>query len=169
VGALAAILIAKAFFAVYAVWVYGDVLEFLRWTLTAVARTDAGYGLLNAAGLLASMMVMLPTAFCAGMTLPLATHALTRRGHGEASIGRIYGANTAGCILGAAFTTHVGMELLGIRNLTGLGALIDVGVAIAILAVGIERAGRARALAPRGDSRWRVPSPSPSCSSTCCA
>jgi hypothetical protein len=34
----------------------------------------------DARGLSASMAVMLPTAFCAGMTLPLATLALTRRG-----------------------------------------------------------------------------------------
>ena len=144
---LAAILLAKAFFAVYAVWIYGDVLEFVRWTLAATARTDQGYAIVNAAGLIASMMVMLPTAFCAGMTLPLATHALTRRGHGEASIGRVYGANTAGCIVGAAFATHVGMELFGVKNLTGLGAFVDVAVALAILAVGLEGAVRRRALA----------------------
>ena len=61
----------------------------------------------------ASIAVMFPTAFCAGMTLPLATHALTSRGHGEAAIGRVYGANTAGCILGTYFATHLGMEALG--------------------------------------------------------
>jgi spermidine synthase len=144
---LAAILVAKAFFAVYAVWVYGDVLEFVRWTLAAVARTDQGYALVTVAGLVASMIVMLPTAFCAGMTLPLATHALTRRGYGEASVGRVYAANTAGCIVGAAFTTHLGMELLGVKNLTGLGAFVDVAVAFALVWVGIEGASRARALA----------------------
>jgi predicted membrane-bound spermidine synthase len=144
---LAGILFAKAFFAAYAIWIYGDVLEFVRWTLAATARTDEGYAIVNFAGLAASMIVMLPTAFCAGMTLPLATHALTRRGLGEASIGRVYGANTAGCILGAAFATHVGMEMLGVKNLTGLGAFIDVGVGIAILAVGLEGVTRRRALA----------------------
>jgi len=92
------------------------------------------------------MIVMFPTAFCAGMTLPLATHALARRGLGEASIGRIYGANTAGCIVGAIFATHIGMELLGVKNLTGLGAFIDVAVAALILAVGLEGAPRRRAL-----------------------
>src|SRR5205085_1197763 len=82
-GWLAAILFAKAFFAVYAVWIYGDVLEFVRWTLAATAKTDEGYAIVNFAGLAASMIVMLPTAFCAGMTLPLATQVLTRRRHGE--------------------------------------------------------------------------------------
>jgi predicted membrane-bound spermidine synthase len=97
---LAATLLAKALFAVAAIWVYGEVLEFIPRMMLATARTDGGYTLTTLAGLLASMAVMFPTAFCAGMSLPLATHALTSRGHGEAAIGRVYGANTAGCILG---------------------------------------------------------------------
>jgi spermidine synthase len=129
---LAGLLVAKAVFAVYAIWIYGDVLEFIRWTMSATARTDAGYTVLMVSSLLASMAVMLPTAICAGMTLPLATYALTNRGYGEASIGRVYGANTAGCILGAAFATHFGMEAMGLKGLTGLGALMDVGVALAV-------------------------------------
>jgi len=144
---LGGVLFAKAFFAVYALWVYGDVLDFVRWTLAAAARTDQGYAVVTIAGWVASMIVMLPTAFCAGMTLPLATHALTRRGYGEAAVGRVYAANTAGCILGAAFATHVGMELLGLKNLTGLGAFVDVGVALAVLAVGLEAVARGRAVA----------------------
>jgi predicted membrane-bound spermidine synthase len=47
---LAAIVFAKAALAVYAVWIYGDVLEFIRWMLQATARTDAGYTLASAAG-----------------------------------------------------------------------------------------------------------------------
>ena len=126
---LAGLLIAKALLAVYAIWIYGDVLSFIGWMMQAVARSDGGYVLNTLAGLAASMLVMFPTAFCAGMTLPLATHALTSRGLGEASIGRVYGANTAGCIVGAAFATHIGMELLGLKWLTGVGALLDIGVA----------------------------------------
>ena len=91
---LAGVLLAKAVFAVAAIWVYAEVLEFIAWMMRATARTDAGYTLTTLAGLGASMAVMFPTAFCAGMTLPLATHALTSRGHGEAAIGRVYGANT---------------------------------------------------------------------------
>jgi hypothetical protein len=150
IGWLAAILVAKAFLAVYAVWIYGDVLDFIRWMMAATARTSEGYAVVTTSGMLASMIVMFPTAFCAGMTLPLATNALTRRGLGEASIGRLYAANTAGCIVGAAFATHVGMELLGVKNLTGLGAFVDVGVALMILALGLEGRTRTRALAASG-------------------
>src|SRR5438105_5851758 len=80
-----------------------------------------------------SMMVMFPAAFCAGMTLPLATYVLTSRGLGEASIGKVYAANTAGCIVGAAFATHLGMEMLGLKGLTGFGALLDALVALMVL------------------------------------
>jgi predicted membrane-bound spermidine synthase len=149
-GWLAGLLVAKAFFAVYAVWIYSDVLDFIHWMLTAVTRTGQGYTLSTLSGMLASMIVMFPTAFCAGMTLPLATHALTSRGIGESAIGKVYGANTAGCIVGAAFATHIGMELAGVKGLTGLGALLDVLVAIFVIVVTAEGARRTRSFAVIG-------------------
>jgi spermidine synthase len=139
---LAGLLVAKAFFAVYAVWIYSDVLDFIHWMLMAVTRSNEGYTLSTVAGMLASMIVMFPTAFCAGMTLPLATHALTSRGIGESAIGKVYGANTAGCIVGAAFATHIGMELAGVKGLTGIGALLDVLVGIFVIFVATPSGGR---------------------------
>ncbi|MEP7069741.1 MAG: hypothetical protein ABI789_10885, partial [Usitatibacter sp.] len=147
IGAIVGLLFAKAFFAVCALWVYGDVLRLIQWLMSATARTDGGYVLTTFGGMVASMLVMFPTAFCAGMTLPLATRVLTSRGLGEASIGRVYGANTAGCIFGAAFATHVGMELVGVKGLTGLGALLDAGVGLVLIFVAT----------PRVRARWSVP------------
>jgi spermidine synthase len=140
---LAGLLIAKALFAVYAIWVYPDVLSFIAWMMQAVSRTDGGYTLNTLAGLAASMAVMFPAAFCAGMALPLATHVLTSRGVGEGAIGRVYAANTAGCIVGAAFATHFGMEVLGVKGLTGVGALLDaaMGVAVGVAAGAARRSG----------------------------
>ena len=147
---LAGLLVAKAFFAVYAVWIYSDVLDFIHWMLMAVTRSTQGYTLATIAGMLASMIVMFPTAFCAGMTLPLATHALTSRGIGESAIGKVYGANTAGCIVGAAFATHIGMELAGVKGLTGIGALLDVLVGIFVLTATASGARRSRSFAVIG-------------------
>lgn len=135
---LAGILAAKGIFAVGALGVYGFVLEFVAWTMRGVAPSAEGYALYNVSGLVASAMVMFPTAFCAGMTLPLATSALLARAHGEASIGRIYGANTAGCIAGAAFATHVGMETFGVKGITGLGAMADLAMAAAVFSIGLR-------------------------------
>ncbi|HUP96925.1 MAG TPA: hypothetical protein VM073_03235 [Usitatibacter sp.] len=131
---LAGLLVAKAFFAAWAVWIFGDVLDLVQWVAKSTARTDGGYALSTTAGFVASMVVMFPSAFCAGMTLPLATHVLTSRGYGEASIGRVYGANTAGCIAGAIFATHAGMELAGVKGLTGVGALLDVAMGVMLIA-----------------------------------
>ncbi len=143
-GWLAGLLALKAIFAVYAIWVYGDVLQFMGWMMHAVARTDGGYVLNTLGGLGASMVVMFPAAFCAGMTLPLATYALTSRGFGESSIGKVYAANTAGCIVGAIFATHVGMEMMGVKGLTGAGALIDLAVGVLIYFAGRQGVRPAR-------------------------
>ena len=43
---------------------------------------------------------MLPATFLAGMTLPLISGILLRRGAGEAAIGKVYAANTLGAIAG---------------------------------------------------------------------
>ena len=43
-------------FAVYAVWIYADVLDFIHWTLLAVSRTSEGYTVVTAAGMIASML-----------------------------------------------------------------------------------------------------------------
>ena len=147
-GWLAGTFIAKGAFAALAIGAYPWALEFVAWTMKAVARSDEGYTLFNISSHVASMMVMLPAAVCAGMTLPIATNALVVRGLGESSIGRVYAANTAGCIVGAAFATHVGMEWLGVKGLTALGALADVGLGLAIVVafLGIARQ-RAVALA----------------------
>jgi spermidine synthase len=133
---LAGLLIAKAFFAAWAVWIYGDMLDLIQWVTRSTSHTDGGYVIATLTGFLASTLVMFPAAFCAGMTLPLATQALTSRGLGEASIGRVYGANTAGCIVGAVFATHVGMELAGVKGLTGIGAGLDVAMGMLMLGIG---------------------------------
>ncbi|APV51721.1 hypothetical protein BWI17_19735 [Betaproteobacteria bacterium GR16-43] len=132
---LALILVAKGLLALIALWTYDSVLDLVAWLMQTIAHTDGGYMLFSAGGFGASMMVMLPTAFCAGMTLPLATQVLIRRGFGESSIGMVYGANTLGCIFGAVFTTHVGMEAFGVKGLVGFGTLLDLGAAVLLVAV----------------------------------
>ena len=66
-------------------------------------------------------MLMLPPTYMAGMTLPLFTYSLIRSGGGEASIGRIYAANTLGAILGVVLAVHWGMPTLGLKGLISLG------------------------------------------------
>ncbi len=135
IGWLVGLVAAKGIFAILALGVYVNVLDLTQWTMSGVANSRAGYTLITLFGQVASMLVMFPSAFMAGMTLPVATNVLLARGVGEASIGKVYSANTAGCIFGAFFATHVGMELLGVKGLTGFGAALDIGVAALVVAV----------------------------------
>ena len=76
--------------------VYDRSFELMEYLMKGLARTDAGYLFFNLAGQGISALVMLPATFLAGMTLPLITGALLRRGSGERAIGQVYAANTLG-------------------------------------------------------------------------
>lgn len=107
-----------------------------RWVgalIGALPKTDAGYALYSLGSGGIALLVMFPAAFFAGMTLPLFTMALLRKGAGEASIGRVYAANTLGAILGVVLAVHVLIPLLGLRLAVTLAALADIVLGIVLL------------------------------------
>ena len=112
---------------------YGKTFELMQAAMEALGRTDAGYSLYHVVSHGISLLVMFPAAFCAGMTLPLITYALLKRGYGEASIGTVYAANTLGSIIGVFVAAHLGLPLLGLKGTLLLGAAIDVGLGLALL------------------------------------
>jgi hypothetical protein len=93
------------------------------------------------------MAVMLPTTFCAGMTLPLVTSLLLARGAGESSVGSVYAANTLGAIIGVIAAVHVLMPAIGLEHALVAGAAIDVLIGVALLAAPARGARRAARLA----------------------
>ncbi|MFW6089664.1 MAG: fused MFS/spermidine synthase [Gemmatimonadota bacterium] len=94
------------------------------------------------------LLIMLPSTFLAGMTVPLITATLLRSGGGEASIGAVYGANTLGSIFGVALAGLVLMPVLGVKGLLVAGAVLDMGLGVGLLAgVSATRPGRTVALA----------------------
>src|SRR5256885_11619183 len=103
--------------------------------MKGLARSSTGYLLFNASGQAIAALVMLPATFCAGMTLPLLTGALLRRGAGEAAIGKVYAANTLGAIAGVVLAVHVGLPLLGLKGTLLLGSLIDAALGLAFMRV----------------------------------
>jgi len=123
--------------------------DLLAWGMNATPKTDAGYALFNLLRYGISALIMFPASFCAGMTLPLATQILFRRpGQGEPAIGLVYGANTIGAIGGLAFAVHIGLPVLGLEYLVASGAVVDVVLGVALLAVFGGRAHRRQAVAP---------------------
>ncbi len=112
---------------------YGNTFEVMQWIVKTLPKTDGGYALFNLSSSAIAMGIMLPTTFCAGMTLPLITFILIREGHGERSIGAVYAANTVGAIIGVFFAIHLGMPILGLKGLITFGASLDIALGLALL------------------------------------
>jgi predicted membrane-bound spermidine synthase len=112
---------------------YNLTFDLMEALLRGLARTDTGYLLFNLSGQAIAALVMLPATFCAGMTLPLITGALLRRGAGERAIGRVYAANTLGAIAGVLLAVHLGLPLLGIKGALMLGCAIDIALGLVLL------------------------------------
>ncbi|HMC43757.1 MAG TPA: fused MFS/spermidine synthase, partial [Caballeronia sp.] len=113
--------------------------------VSVLPKTEAGYTQFNLASHAIASVIMLPAAVCAGMTLPLITYALIRSGIGERSIGLVYGANTVGAIVGVLFAVHIGMPLLGLKNLIVTGAAVDIALGVLLLASCVKRVGMTQA------------------------
>lgn len=103
------------------------------WLMAVLPPTEEGYRNFMLGSAVIAMAVMFPAAFFAGMTLPLFTMALLRRGEGEKSIGRIYAANTLGAIVGVLVMVHVVMPLVGIRWGVTLAATGDALLGLVLL------------------------------------
>jgi spermidine synthase len=112
---------------------YGLTFELMAALMQGLARSDTGYFLFNLSGQGIAALVMLPATFCAGMTLPLITGALLRRGAGERAIGQVYAANTLGAIGGVLLTVHVGLPVLGIKGALLLGCAVDIALGLVLL------------------------------------
>ena len=124
---------------------YGYTFEAMQFAMQVLQRNESGYVSFNFVSHAIAMAVMFPAAFCAGMTLPLITAALLRRGAGERSIGQVYAANTAGAIAGVALAVHVGLPLLGLKGLILAGAMVDLALGVVLL--GRTAAGMRAAIA----------------------
>ena len=128
--------------------IYNGSFDFMAWLLSSVARNTGGFLLFNLGSVAISLLVMLPATLCAGMTLPLITYRLLRSSAGERAIGLVYSVNTLGSIAGVIVAVHVLMTLLGVRGALLVGAAIDVGLGVVLVAWRARTATGWRTLAP---------------------
>lgn len=130
--------IAMGFAAIATIPLHTLTFDLTAYLVNTLPKTDQGYTLFNLARYGIASLIMFPAAFCAGMTLPLATRILySTPGQGERAIGLIYAANTIGAIAGIAFAVHIGLPMLGLNYLVASGAITDVllgGVLLAVFA-----------------------------------
>ncbi|HUR41169.1 MAG TPA: spermidine synthase [Verrucomicrobiae bacterium] len=112
---------------------YPQTFDWMATLRGALARTEASYVAYVLMSHAICLVLMLPVTICAGMTLPLITHLLIKRGHGEAAIGRVYAANTVGAISGVLLAVHGVMPLMGLRQVVVVGASIDLALGLVLL------------------------------------
>jgi spermidine synthase len=119
---------------------YNVTFDFMAWCLATFTRTASGYVAFNLISQSIAALIMVPTTFCAGMTLPLLTQELMRRGTGERAIGTIYSVNTLGAIVGVLLTVHIVMPLIGVKGVILGGACIHMALGLSrLLAVRRQR------------------------------
>lgn len=116
--------------------VYGWSFGWMGDVVQTLAKTDTGFAWFNVLSQGICMALMLPVTFFAGMTLPLITALVLRTSAGESAIGRVYAANTWGAILGVIAAVHLVMPLLGLRSVVVVGASVDLGLGLWLLARG---------------------------------
>lgn len=153
---LARIQIAMGLLAVATLPLYASLYDAMAWMLQALGRSESGYVLYNVTTGLMAAAVMLPATVCAGMTLPLITAILLRRGFGERQVGQVYGVNTFGAIAGVLVAVQFLMPMLGLKWALALGAALDVALGIALwIAVARRNPSGAVPLALRGPLSMR--------------
>lgn len=132
-GFLGWVQIAMGIFALGSLIIFGATFNWMSAVLQALARSEAGYIGFTLSSHAISLLVMLPATFCAGMTLPLMTSILIRRGYGERAVANIYAANTIGAILGILLATHFLMPYMGLKWVVVVGAMLDIGLGLYFL------------------------------------
>ena len=81
-------------------FLYDQTFEFMGFLIQALEKNEAGYRLFILGSHGIALLVMLPTTFLAGMTLPLFTLILLKNNCGEKSVSQVYVSNMLGAIAG---------------------------------------------------------------------
>jgi spermidine synthase len=126
---------------------YNATFDFMARCLATFTHTASGYVAFNAVSQSIAALIMIPATFCAGMTLPLLTQELMRRGTGERAIGTIYSVNTLGAIVGVLLTVHLLMPHIGVKGVILVGAGIHMALGLSRLLVVRRQRPRAVAVA----------------------
>ncbi|MEO8671038.1 MAG: spermine synthase [Tahibacter sp.] len=113
--------------------VFGQSFRWVSALMAVLPKTDTGYTLFSLGSAGIATAVMFPAAFFAGMTLPLFTMALLRRNGGEASIGKVYAANTLGAIAGVMLAMHILIPTIGLQLAITVAALADIALGVFLL------------------------------------
>ncbi|MCZ6755453.1 MAG: fused MFS/spermidine synthase, partial [Gemmatimonadetes bacterium] len=118
--------------------------EWMAWLMNTFTRTDGGYLGLAFARYGIALAIMLPSTFCAGVVLPLLTRILVVGGPGESAIGKVYGVNTLGSIMGVVTAGLMLLPLIGLKAMLVLGGTLDMALGAVLLFAVAERRSSVR-------------------------
>ncbi len=130
---LGKVLLIMALVALLSLPVYNATFDLMAGAIQMFMPTQQGYIGYHVASHAIAMLVMIPTTFFCGMTLPIMTHVLIRGGVGERAIGAVYAWNTGGAIVGVVLAVHLLMPLVGVKGVVICGALLHMGLGILYL------------------------------------
>jgi|GEM_PF-5385457 len=118
--------------------------------VSTLSPTGLGYTLFLGFSFIISMLLVFPTAFWAGMTLPLLTRSAL--GFGPTSVGYIYAWNTVGCMVGALIATHLLISNVGIKLTILIAGFADIVLGLYLLGLLPQTKARAKWFAIAGIS-----------------
>ena len=96
-------------------------------------KNDFGYIGYSIFKYLLCVLIMFPTTFFAGMTLPIITYYLFSITKNEKYTGTVYGWNTIGAIIGAGITGLFLIPIFQLKNTLLIGAVIDISLGVFLL------------------------------------
>lgn len=144
-GFLGGVLLLMASVALGTLWLYNASFEWMAVVYEMFSRTVSGYVGYHLGSHAIAMVLMVPTTFFCGMTLPVMTHMLLRAGGSEQSIGAVYAWNTLGSIIGIVLAVHLIMPLVGVKGLMVAGAAIHATLGLVYLRRDLQAAQPSRA------------------------
>lgn len=122
-------------FALSTVYTHPLFFELMNTANLIFRETHWGYWGWSILKLLVSLVWMVPTSFFAGMTLPLITFIISRTTQNETPVGKVYGYNTFGAILGSMLAGLYLIPTLQLKWSLGLAALLDIAIGAALLLI----------------------------------
>ncbi|MBF0239840.1 MAG: fused MFS/spermidine synthase [SAR324 cluster bacterium] len=132
---LAFIQILMGAFALTSVYFYEPFFHIINNSHLVLRKTEMAYPIYSIFKYLLCLLMMAPTSFFAGMTLPLITYYLINFTRHEKYTGFVYGWNTVGAIFGASLGGMILLPAFQIKYTIASGALIDIGLGLILLMI----------------------------------
>lgn len=121
---LGMVMLSMATVALLTLYFYNASFDWMAAIVAMFTPTEAGFTGFHLGSHAIALVLMVPTTFFCGMTLPIMTNTLVHGGAGERAIGAVYAWNTLGAIAGIVLAVHLLMPLLGVKGLMICGAVV---------------------------------------------